>query len=495
MSTFNLKTALSNNFPLSDGDELEVARILKDTDRELGLVTEEITRYDTLLRDLHARRLRCVSQIALHKIAASPLRKLPVTVLRNIFAHCVPNGVDLPTDRFAAPWILGEVCARWREVALGCPSLWNNIRLQYGNWSDNLRLSHLAKNYLFRSGILPITLEIRGDDVGYIYPSSDPIFDVVIPYARRLQKITIESHPTWLKPFYELPAGTLSVLESMTLRVFGERHSPDVVTVFDKAPRLSQVTLIFSAPLGSYPLPWTRLTDLHLSRAMVNPDLALVLLRYCTRLVNCSIQLGCGDAASQSLPTILPLVTLEKVRSFSVDIEHCAHFSQFMRRLVLPGLVDFRLISGNRMEGWEPDFIPLFTHSQRLQSLSISLLVPAPSIDRLLLDSPMLVNLDLKHGQAFSSMALDRLSKGKWLPQLETLSCTVDDIRAFVSMLEGRLSPMNGGLCSVVHTAYISMPNSPIRDWYGLVHDFPILDRVAKLQSVGCKIILLSPSN
>lgn len=494
MSTFNLETALSNNFPLSNDHELEVGRILKNADNDLALLTGEITRYENLLRDLHTRRLHSVAQIALHRIAASPLRKLPTEVLCNIFMHCVPNGIELPMDRFSAPWILGQVCSRWREVALGSPFLWNNIRLQYGNWSDNIGLSHLAKNYLFRSGMLPITLEIMGDDVGYIYSISNPIFDIVIPYAHRLQRISIESHPMWLKPFFELPAGTLSALESMTLRVFGDRHAPEVVTVFDKAPRLNQVTFIFSAPLGSYRLPWTRLTDLHLPCAMINPDLALVLLRYCTRLVNCSIQLGPGDAASQSLPTILPLVTLDKVRSFAIDIEHCVHFSQFMRRLVLPGLVDFQLVSGNRKNGWEPAFIPVITHSQHLRSLSVSLVVPAPSVELLLKDSPMLVNLDLKHGQSFSSMALDMMSKGAWVPKLETLSCVVDDLKAFVSMLEGRLSPTNGAtIHSIMHTTNITMPNGPIRNWYGLVHDFQTLDRVTKLQSAGCKIILSAP--
>jgi hypothetical protein len=497
ISIFNLKDALSNNLPLSDEHELEVGRTLKHADKELTLLNEEITRFEAMLLDLHARRVHGLSQIHLHRIVVSPLRKLPNAVLAEIFMHCVPDGVDLPVERFSAPWILGQVCSRWRQVALGTPFLWNNLRLQYGNWSNDTGLSHLAKHYLARSGMMPITLEIRGDDIGYVQSVSDPIFDIVIPYARRLQKISIDCHPVWLKPFFELPAGVLNRLETMVLRVFGDRHIPDVVTVFDKAPRLSQVTLMFNASLTSYRLPWTRLTDLHLPCAMINPDLALVLLRYCTRLLNCSIQLGPGDAASQTLPTILPLVTLDKIRSFVVNIEHCAHFSQFLRRLVLPNLVTFELVSVNRAHGWEPAFVPLLTHSRLLQSLSVSLVVLVPSIELLLKDSPRLVSLDLKRGQAFSSTTLDRMSTGAWVPTLATLACVVDELKPFLSMLEGRLSSQtNGaGACTTMHTINITMPNGPIRSWYGLVHDFQSLDRVAKLRSAGWNIILSAPDS
>ena len=74
--------------------------------------------------------------------ASSPINKLPIELLSEIFSLClltaeesVPGSeVDEPssspiitTETVRTPFILSSVCKKWRAVALGRSSLWSNL--------------------------------------------------------------------------------------------------------------------------------------------------------------------------------------------------------------------------------------------------------------------------------------------------------------------------------------------------------------------------------
>lgn len=61
-----------------------------------------------------------------------PIDNLPDELFGTIFGHCVQ--LSLPTtsmDTKESPWLVSQVCSRWRRIALDTPSLWSKIEIEF----------------------------------------------------------------------------------------------------------------------------------------------------------------------------------------------------------------------------------------------------------------------------------------------------------------------------------------------------------------------------
>ncbi|KAG1740806.1 uncharacterized protein EDB91DRAFT_1004775, partial [Suillus paluster] len=67
---------------------------------------------------------RVIQSLDLHKRFGSALWRLPTEVLSHIFIFCLPEVKYLSPASKLAPMLLTRICQRWREVAVGMPSLW-----------------------------------------------------------------------------------------------------------------------------------------------------------------------------------------------------------------------------------------------------------------------------------------------------------------------------------------------------------------------------------
>ncbi|KAG1786554.1 uncharacterized protein HD556DRAFT_1414788 [Suillus plorans] len=67
----------------------------------------------------------------LHKRLISPIWHLPTEVLSHIFVHCLPEDKYLSPASKLAPVLLTRICRRWREIAVGTPSLWDRLGVPY----------------------------------------------------------------------------------------------------------------------------------------------------------------------------------------------------------------------------------------------------------------------------------------------------------------------------------------------------------------------------
>ncbi|KAJ7194315.1 hypothetical protein GGX14DRAFT_378075, partial [Mycena pura] len=47
-------------------------------------------------------------------------------ILAHIFVYCLPHGRIRPSPR-TAPLVLGQICRRWRDVALSTGRLWSSL--------------------------------------------------------------------------------------------------------------------------------------------------------------------------------------------------------------------------------------------------------------------------------------------------------------------------------------------------------------------------------
>jgi hypothetical protein len=114
--------------------------------------------------------------------------KLPTELLVKIFHHTrADNVLDACETKYTCPVALAQVCRHWRNVALGAPTLWTDIRIvQYD--TEGIRT---ARFHLERSRTCPIFLTWFSLPLQTCAGVQGVINDLVIPGAERWQRITL----------------------------------------------------------------------------------------------------------------------------------------------------------------------------------------------------------------------------------------------------------------------------------------------------------------
>ncbi|KAJ7113992.1 hypothetical protein C8R44DRAFT_855803 [Mycena epipterygia] len=132
---------LTTNQP-PEGPELTLIRsVVSKTGARLEHLDDEIARLRVRLRQLEEERGPLTTYHAQNKAILSPLRRMPLEVLAEIFSWTLPPIRDiLNRRRFDAkdsPWVLTHVCCRWRTIALSIPSLWSLVVISGSRMSAN----------------------------------------------------------------------------------------------------------------------------------------------------------------------------------------------------------------------------------------------------------------------------------------------------------------------------------------------------------------------
>ena len=124
-------------------------------------------------------------------LAGFPFDKLPTELLIEIFHRARANSVlDDGNTNYPCPAALAltHVCRHWRNVALGAPTLWTDIRIvQY----DTEEFREATRIYLERSKTCPIFLTWFSDPDPPYADVQRVINDLIIPQAARWQRITL----------------------------------------------------------------------------------------------------------------------------------------------------------------------------------------------------------------------------------------------------------------------------------------------------------------
>src|SRR5882762_3950815 len=86
----------------------------------------------------------------------------PPDVMSTIFEFCLPDFADhqlypYPKEDLSIPLSLGAICSYWRDIAWSTPSLWSSLVVRVTEKDG----SHIAQEWLSRSGQLPLSIRIR----------------------------------------------------------------------------------------------------------------------------------------------------------------------------------------------------------------------------------------------------------------------------------------------------------------------------------------------
>ena len=115
--------------------------------------------------------------------------KLPTELLVKIFHHARADSVlEACATKYPYPIALTQVCHHWRNVALGAPTLWTDIRIVQ---CDTEEIRGGARVYLERSKTCPIFLTWFADPDQPYAKIQGVIRDLIIPGAERWQRITL----------------------------------------------------------------------------------------------------------------------------------------------------------------------------------------------------------------------------------------------------------------------------------------------------------------
>ncbi|KAF7300751.1 F-box domain-containing protein [Mycena kentingensis (nom. inval.)] len=370
---------------------------------ELTIRTETVR---AALGSLRAERKEMKRQLRAMSGVLSPIRRLPVEILSEIFL-CVHATTPQQT-----PWRLGHICRAWRAVALGLPCLWSSIRLGLGLPTYDLRL--LLKEQLWRSMAAPLRIEIGcGDWISEgLAATFRPALVPLIQEAHRWESLAVPAI-TRIRAsrlgalLRSVHAGTriYTQLRRLTLE---NLTSVEDAMLYKDAPALTHLALLGS-PISLRDLPWRQLTHFYANETTSCRPTLRVLFEYAPGLVELVSRM---HAYTQPA---FKTVTLPHLRRLVL------HNASYLEHLRAPSLQSLCTRASS-------ETMRRFIHRSSLRdtlkrlAISDSALVE-PLID-VLKDVPALESLVL-HGRYKDTLRLDTLyrSSTRWpFPSLTSFS-------------------------------------------------------------------------
>ncbi|KAJ6471643.1 hypothetical protein C8R47DRAFT_1147469 [Mycena vitilis] len=113
---------LTNNDPPAESETAQILDFLAGARKRCNGLDSNIAAVAAILDTLVKARDLLAHDIRSHEGIISPLRQLPTEILCRILvmARKPLANFELPK----APWYLGQISKRWREIAIGIPVLW-----------------------------------------------------------------------------------------------------------------------------------------------------------------------------------------------------------------------------------------------------------------------------------------------------------------------------------------------------------------------------------
>ncbi|KAF9461416.1 hypothetical protein BDZ94DRAFT_1167622, partial [Collybia nuda] len=114
-----------SNEALTDVQKQEINHLITKMRLDVDSIDAKIMKHLSSIEDLRLQRTHKLDRLATLKKIISPIRDFPYEILSNIFTHyCHHLNSNHKYDMQKPPWFLGQICARWRQVALAIPELW-----------------------------------------------------------------------------------------------------------------------------------------------------------------------------------------------------------------------------------------------------------------------------------------------------------------------------------------------------------------------------------
>ncbi|KAL0061435.1 hypothetical protein AAF712_011729 [Marasmius tenuissimus] len=213
---------------------------IQDAQRDVDLLENDMELLENHIRRLRTRQAVLKRDILQYGSLESPIRKLPVEVLRLIFRFTSKQSIfGIDREWMSTAFCLSSVCSRWREVSLNSPELWADV----GFSIDEEKALKPVLISLNRSQDYPLTVHIAGEDedgqkfqafLAPLYQNCDRL------YHLDFTGMSWEIIQGAMDPFSDTP-----LLHSVVCQ--GELAHDVLARLITNAPRLRNVNFGFSS--------------------------------------------------------------------------------------------------------------------------------------------------------------------------------------------------------------------------------------------------------
>ncbi|KAF7366611.1 hypothetical protein MSAN_00918900 [Mycena sanguinolenta] len=364
---------LGTNYCPRDDELVQIESLLIEPCMQLKRLEDEIAALQKTMDKLTEERDTVAAFVEAHKALTSPLRRLPLDIIEELFMACLPTNRNCVMSATEAPVLLGRVCSSWRTISLSSPRLWSRLHIvePTRSYSANPNLYEtkvaqrleVAKIWLQRSGTCPLSISLESNldhamsppltpNPAQSSPSPDLFLKLLIPLASRWQNIRLVIPPPALETL-----STLTEKDVPLLRYFKLVQRPDQPNSDTKwalpfgilcSPNLSRISLFGgnTNPLD-LPLRWNQLTSLSLMGPAwgltyaQTPQLVLAILSRCSKLQSCKLLVQAPPEGD--LPhSIVECPCLHTVELMCIG-NPLLTAGNVLARLSLPELRDFKL--------------------------------------------------------------------------------------------------------------------------------------------------------
>ncbi|KAJ6504434.1 hypothetical protein DFH09DRAFT_290191 [Mycena vulgaris] len=368
---------LGTNYCPNDDEVVEIRALLVVPTLRLERLDNEIAVMRKALEKLTEERDGLNAYVAGHKALISPVRRLPLDIIQEIFTACMPTHRNCVMSAREAPVLLGRICGSWRTLSLATPHLWASLHLvearrpfpssnpqSYALFEAKLtQRLETAKVWLGRSGQCPLSISLDSPAEQWGTPQEPPplpterFLQALIQFAPRWQHMSFRVQPAALESLLPIAESDVPFLESITLSLCPHNILFQInwerFRLFG-GTRISRFSISGSNfRFAESPLRWQMLTSLsilgppHFDHPadsvdpLLTSEAALQIISRCTALRSCVMRLV--ESPSMDLIVHHPIVEHQSIETFELACVGIAVGSLLLGRLSLPRMRNFTL--------------------------------------------------------------------------------------------------------------------------------------------------------
>ncbi|KAJ7646562.1 hypothetical protein FB45DRAFT_998046 [Roridomyces roridus] len=388
-------TKLGTNYSPNDAEISEIEDLLVVPLLRLKQLDDGIAELQTALGKLKQERDDLGTFVNAHKALISPVRRLPLDIVQEIFVACLPTHRNCVMTAKEAPVLLGRICSAWRAISLSTPRLWASLHVVEPTHRHRHILNdkvtqrlEVVKTWLDRSGQCPLSISVDGPSHFHDISAFTSLFlRQLLPFAARWEDIALVAPTPALQELCSLRETDVPMLKRVSF-LHHHHQSPEGFD-WDRLAILGGERISSFEVAGTVFKPvelhvrWSQLTAFSMSgdpwaiseSITLSCDTILAVITMCPALQRCAVIID--DRRPDAEPTTAPfelanLHTLEVFCNGSVD----SVFKHFLRRLSFPQLRTFNLRGNASFDGvWETQSVDVlgqfFSELTKLEQFSI----------------------------------------------------------------------------------------------------------------------------
>ncbi|KAJ7442982.1 hypothetical protein FB451DRAFT_1105393 [Mycena latifolia] len=299
---------LGTNYCPQDEEIVQIHTLLIEPTLRLKRLDDEIAVLQKVLDKLAEERAGISAYVDAHKALISPVRRLPLDVIQEIFTACIPMHRNCVMSAMEVPILLGRICSSWRSISLSTPRLWSRLHIvepHFANLPDlfEKKLAQRAettKMWLGRSGNCPLSISLKSNGFSYLQVSQNQLIPALLSFASRWEHISFTALLSRPGIVSHLTEADVPMLKSVSINEpfvyfedairwdsFGFLRAPKISSMIFKGGSLSPLEL---------PLRWGGLVHLSFTKTRPTPtevfltsETALEILSRCPQLRTCCL--------------------------------------------------------------------------------------------------------------------------------------------------------------------------------------------------------------